>query len=101
MCVRNDTISARLIGACEAVHRYRKEETWGQNHSPSISALDHCVYNYKKAKSYFISFRRVVINAMFRYFRNSILCVHVDGRMNRTACTPHTIHLCRTLLHHS
>lgn len=48
-----------------------------------------------------MSFRRVVINAMFRYFRNSILCVHVDGRMNRTACTPHTIHLCRTLLHHS
>jgi hypothetical protein len=100
MCVRNDTISARLIGACEAVHRYRKEETWGQNHSLSINALDHCVYNHKRAESYFISFRRVVINAIFRYFR-SILRVYVDGHMDRMACTPHILHLCRTLLRHS
>jgi hypothetical protein len=35
---------------------------------------------------------------MFRYFRG-ILVARVDGHMDHTACTPHTLPLCRTPLY--
>jgi len=63
-------------------------------------ALNNHRHKYKETRSSLILYRNLVLsfNPMFSYFRY-IVVVHVDERMGRTACTPHTLHLGRTRLH--